>query len=125
MQDITLGVIGGGIVFIVGLFTSWKALRSSMKDSLTELLDDKFNKIDKDFEGVNKKIDKIEAKIDVVELGSCKNYIVPYLADMERGAIPDEIERQRFWDAYEIYTKDGGNSYIQDRVTKLQREGKI
>ena len=125
MQDITLGAIGGGLVFIVGLIASWKALKSSMKENLTELLDDKFETIDDSFTGVNNKIDKIEKKIEKVELGSCKNYIVPYIADMERGGIPDEIERQRFWDAYEIYTQDGGNSYIQDRVKKLQREGKL
>ena len=125
MENITLGVVGGGLVFIVGLIASLKTLRSSIKENLTELLDDKFDKIDEDFQGVNRKIDKLEEKLDLVEMGSCKNYIVPYLADMDRGGIPDEIERQRFWDAYAIYVKDGGNSYIQDRVAKLQREGKL
>ena len=123
MQDLTLGVIGAGLVFFVGLIAAIKSLRSSLKDGITELLNDKFDKIDEQFESVNKKIDNLEKKLDVVEMGSCKNYIVPYLADMERGGIPDEIERQRFWDAYAIYVKDGGNSYIQDRVAKLQKEG--
>ena len=125
MQDLTLGVIGAGLVFIVGLIAAIKSIRSSLKDGVTELLDDKFDNIDTQFEGINKKIDKLEEKLDVVEMGSCKNYIVPYLEDMDRGGIPDEIERQRFWDAYAIYVKDGGNSYIQDRVAKLQREGKL
>lgn len=123
MQDLTLGVIGAGLVFLVGLIAAIKSLRSSLKDGVIELLNDKFDKIDEQFESVNKKIDNLEKKLDLVEMGSCKNYIVPYLADMERGGIPDEIERQRFWDAYAIYVKDGGNSYIQDRVAKLQKEG--
>lgn len=118
MTDITLEMLGGGLVFIVGLIASVTALKKSLKEGISELLDDKFEKIDE-------KIDKIESKLDSVERDSCKNYIVPYLADMERGGIPDEIERQRFWDAYQLYIKDGGNSYIQDRVKKLQREGKI
>ena len=123
MENVTIGVIAAGLIFLVGLIAAIKSLRSSLKEGVTELLDDKFDNIDEQFEGINKKIDKLEEKLDVVEMGSCKNYIVPYLADMERGGIPDEIERQRFWDAYAIYVKDGGNSYIQDRVTKLQREG--
>lgn len=123
MQNLTLEVIGAGLIFIVGLIAAIKSLHSSLKDGVTELLDDKFDNIDEQFKGINKKIDKIEEKLDLVEMGSCKNYIVPYLADMERGGIPDEIERQRFWDAYTIYVKDGGNSYIQDRVAKLQKEG--
>ena len=125
MQDLTLGVFGAGLVFIVGLIAAIKSLRSSLKDGVTELLDDKFDDIGKEFKGINKKIDNLEGKLDIVELGSCKNYIVPYLADIDRGGIPDEIERQRFWDAYTIYVKDGGNSYIQDRVSKLQQEGKL
>ena len=109
LENITLGAIGTGVVFIVGLITGVAALMAWVKKGLTKLLEDKFK-------GIDEKIDKIEGKLDVVELASCKNYIVPYLADMERGGIPDEIERQRFWDAYQTYTGDGGNSYIQDKV---------
>ena len=125
MENVTVGAIAAGVIFLVGLIAAIKSLRTSLKDGLTELLDDKFDGINEEFKGVNKKIDKLEKKLDVVEMGSCKNYIVPYLADMDRGNIPDEIERQRFWDAYSIYVKDGGNSYIQDRVAKLQKEGKL
>ena len=125
MQDITIGVLGGGLVFIVGLITSWKALKNSFKEGITEMLDDKFDKIDTKFQEVNDKIDNIESKIDLVELASCKNYIVPYLADLDRGGIPDELEKQRFFDAYETYIKHGGNSYIQEKVAQLRIERKL
>ena len=125
LENLTLGAIGGGLVFIVGLITSRNAFKAAMKENIVDLLDDKFEAIDNKFNEVNQKMDKLEKKMDSVERGSCKNYIVPYLADMDRGATPDEIGRQRFWDAYEIYVKDGGNSYIQDRVMKLQKEGKL
>lgn len=118
IQDLTLGTISTGILFLIGLAVGIKSIYSGFKQGMENLLNDKFDT-------VNGKIDKVEQKLTEVELASCKNYIVPYLADMERGAIPDEIEQQRFWDAYDVYTKNGGNSYIHDRVAKLVKERKL
>lgn len=118
MENITLGMVSTGLIFLVGLVVGIRSIYSGFKQGIENLLDDKF-------ESINEKIDNLDAKLNIVELASCKNYIVPYLADMERGAIPDEIEQQRFWDAYDTYKKNGGNSYIHDRVNKLAKEGKI
>lgn len=118
IQDLTLGQFSAGLLFLIGLAVGIKAVYSGFKQGVSNLLDDKFK-------DVNTKIDNIDEKLTTVELNSCKNYIVPYLADMERGGIPDEIERKRFWDAYETYKNKGGNSYIHDRVNKLQKEGKL
>lgn len=116
MQDLTLGAIGGGLVFLIGFIAAWKSLKNAMKENLEELLEDKFDSIDENLDAVNKKLTR-------VGLGSCKNYIVPFLAFVERGGSPSEVERQRFWDAYEAYTENGGNTYIQDRVARLQKKG--
>ena len=118
IQNLTLGMISTGVIFIVGLVVGIKSIYSGFKQGIANLLDDKF-------EDINKKIDNLDEKLNEVELASCKNYIVPYLADMERGGIPDEIEQQRFWDAYDVYKQNGGNSYIHDRVNKLAKEGKL
>ena len=118
MEDITLGMVSTGILFLIGLVVGIKSIYSGFKQGIENLLDDKF-------ESINEKIDNLDTKLNEVELASCKNYIVPYLADIERGGIPDEIEKQRFWDAYDVYKKNGGNSYIHDRVNKLVKEGKL
>ena len=118
IENITLGMFSTGMIFLIGLGIGLKSIYSGFKQGVANLLDDKFNEI-------NEKIDNLDNKLNEVELASCKNYIVPYLADMERGIIPDEIEQQRFWDAYDTYKERGGNSYIHDRVNKLAREGKI
>ena len=118
IEGITIGEVSAGILFIVGLVVGIRSIYSGFKQGVSNLLDDKF-------EALNERIDILDERLDKVTLYGCKNYIVPYLADMERGAIPEDIERQRFWEAYDIYKQNGGNSYIHDRVNKLAKEGKL
>ena len=37
----------------------------------------------------------------------------------------DEVEKERFYEVYKDYRGLGGNSYIQHKVDKLQKEGKL
>ena len=118
MSNLTLGVISGGLVFIVGLISAVKYLQGVLKEYLTALLKDEFS-------GINQKLDSMDGKLDKVDLEACKNFLVRFLADAERGDKITEIEKQRFWEEYEHYTGMGGNSYIHEWVERLKKEGKL
>ena len=60
-----------------------------------------------------------------IVLDNAKNYLVPFLSKVERGEPYDDIEMERFHEEYELYTDNGGNSYIKSRVDKLKKEGKL
>ena len=68
--------------------------------------------------------DTIE-RIENVQLYSDKNFLVRFLADIEQGNKVDEVEIERFYEVYRDYKDLGGNSYIQHKVEKLQKEGKL
>jgi hypothetical protein len=74
---------------------------------------------------INEDLDKIMGKLTNVDLESCKNFLVRFIADVERGERISETEQERFWEQYEHYLNSGGNSYIKQRVEKLKNEGKI
>ena len=129
MSEVTLGIIGGGIVFVVGLITGLKSLHGALKEYIHSMLDDKFKSFDDKISALDKKVDKnlhdIEKRMTKMQMTDCKNYLAPFLADLERGGIPEEIEIQRFWEAYEVYINNGGNSYIKEKVDAFKREGKL
>lgn len=58
-------------------------------------------------------------------LDNAKNYIVPFIARLEREEAISEIELERFHEEYTFYIDHGGNSYIKERVEKLKKEGKL
>lgn len=64
-------------------------------------------------------------RINNVQLYSDKNFLVRFLADIEQGNKVDEVEKERFYEVYRDYKDLGGNSYIQHKVEKLQKEGKL
>lgn len=100
MEQITLGDLSSWIGFIVGLTGSIAAIITGVK--------------------------KVVAKLLVpLAMDNAKNYIVPFLARLERGDPVDSIELERFHEELTYYTEHGGNSYIKDRVIKLQRDGKL
>lgn len=71
-------------------------------------------------------VKKVVAKLLVpYGLDNAKNYIVPFIAKLERGEPISEIELERFHEEYDYYVKHGGNSYIKERVEKLKKEGKL
>ncbi len=107
LLDITL-IIG----FIIGLIEGIKKLKSMIKDFFKELLDDQFETINK--------------KLKVMDTQTCKNFLVRYLADIERGEHIYDAERQRFWEEYDHYVDDlKENSYIKEWVSRLKDEGKL
>lgn len=71
--------------------------------------------INKGFEPVYKKIDKIDEN-------QCRNFLVDFLADIEKGMEKDEVQIKRAYEVYEHYTNDlHKNSYIHDKWEKLMK----
>lgn len=118
MEQITFGWICAGLALLVGFIKGVKYLKKSIKEWITDLLKEPFENLDK-------KLATLQERVDEVDMGTCKNFLVARLAEVEKGNHLDEIERERFWEQYEHYHKIGGNSYIQRKVEELKAEGKI
>ena len=88
------------------------------KKILQEALEPFNKRIDETIENNNSKFKELQLQTD-------KNYLVRFLADIEKGEEVDETEMEHFYYTYESYHKNGGNSYIDHKVDKLKKEGKL
>ena len=119
VKNVTLLDISVIVLFIVGLIRGVQELKKSIKEFLEKLLADQFKE-------VNNKLNDMQSSINVLDKQACKNFLVRYLADIERGNIIYDSERQRFWEEYDHYIKDlGENSFIKEWVARLKEEGKL
>ena len=119
VQDLTLEEISVAVLFIVGLIGGINYLKKAIRDLLEKLLQDQFTK-------VNKKLDDMQTSIKTLDVQATKNFLVRYLADIERGNVIYDSEKQRFWEAYDHYINElKENSFIKEWVAKLKEEGKL
>lgn len=118
MENITLEQIAAGLALIVGIIASVVYLKTKIEEAIENLLTEKFK-------ALNLRMDTIEDKIDKVDMETVKNFLVRYLADVERSnnAILLPQENQRFWEEYQHYIDNDGNSYIKEWVEKLKKKG--
>lgn len=123
MQDITLGQLSAGLLFIVALIAGIQNLKSNIKKWIEESLKSRFDAIDKQNEKILEKIYDVDRRIDKVDMENCKNYLVTFLSDERRGEVKDPTEYQRFWEEYDHYILKGGNSYIKEGVEELKARG--
>lgn len=100
MEQITLGDLYSWATFVIGLVGSIVTIIAGVKKAVGKLLES-------------------------LAMDNAKNYIVPFLARMERGEPVDSIEVERFHEEYKYYRDHNGNSYIKSRVEKLQKDGKL
>lgn len=100
MENITLGDLSSWVGFLVGLAGGVTAIVSLVKKAVAKLL--------------------VPLAMD-----NAKNYIVPFLARLERGEPVDSIELERFHEEYKYYLDHDGNSFIKDRVERLKKDGKL
>lgn len=107
MEQITLDEIARMAAFVVALGGSIAAIVGGVKRAVGKLLE------------------PLQEQIRNVDMENCKNYLVTFLAGVERGQEHDEIELERFHEELGHYRKIGGNSYIAAKVEKLQKEGKL
>ncbi len=118
MDGITLASIVDFVkvvaAFITGATVIYKLVSTAFKKALASELNP-----------VVEKLEALERKHDLSDREQAKNFIVRFLADVEQGQEIDKDELHCFWDNYELYKSMGGNSYIHDKVEKLQKEGKL
>lgn len=119
VKNLTLLDISVIVLFIVALIKGVKELKKSIKEFLQGLLADQFKE-------VNDKLDGLQTTITKLDTQECKNFLVRYLGDVERGDYIYESEQQRFWEEYDHYIDDlHENSYIKEWVARLKKEGKL
>lgn len=116
MGDWTVEQIATGIALLVAIITGVTYLTKQIKEWIEKLLDSKFK-------ALGTRIDSIEAKVDKIDMETCKNFLVRFLADVENGAMILDAEKQRFWEEYEHYISAGGNSYVKEWVDRLKKKG--
>ena len=108
MENITLGQISHILLFIVEFVGVVMAVIVAMKKVL------------------NKQLSPLNKKIDKIDENQCRNYLVDFLADVEKGIEKDDTQIKRAYEVYDHYSIDlHGNSYIHDKWEKLKKEGKI
>lgn len=73
----------------------------------------------------NVKKEDLVKEINKVQLDNCKNYLVHAIAKANKGEELSIIERERYWENYDTYTRLGGNSYVKSSTEMLKKEGKI
>lgn len=123
IQNLTLQEISVAIVFVGGLIAGVKYLKKELEDCLKEFLERLLNK---QFEDVNDKLDAMQGSIRTLDVQATKNFLVRYLADIEREDVIFDTEKQRFWEEYDHYINDlKENSYIKEWVARLKEEGKL
>lgn len=120
MEQITIGQIAAIVVFLAALITGGVKIKDAVKKWLTATLKESFDAQKKETDEIKKTVEEIKSQLNTVDLENCKNYLVTFLAEVERGEIKDAIELQRFWEEYEHYSAKGGNSYIKEKVQKLK-----
>ena len=118
MENITIGQISSALAIVVALIGSIAYLRTHIIKWISGAVKDDFDEIKDDLKAINNRLDS-------VDLESCKNYLVSELTKIEQGGWWDEIEKERFYEQYEHYKKLGGNTYIQQKVERLQKDNKI
>lgn len=118
MENITMAQVSHFIIGLSSLLTAGGVL---VKYAMAG--------VKKQLEPFNKRIDEIvevnKKSFQALQLQTDKNYLVRFLADVEKGEYVDVTEKEHFWFTYDNYHQLGGNSYIEHKVDKLKKEGKL
>lgn len=121
-MDITVGQIYTFILNFASVLTAGGVIVAFTLKTGKKILNKSLEPFDKRIDDVvannNKRFSAMQLQID-------KNYLVRFLADLEQGNAVDETELEHFWFTYDDYHKNNGNSYIDHKVDKLKKEGKL
>lgn len=101
-MKITIDQVAILLAFIVSLISSIEFLISRLKKQ------------------VDNTLGPINYSIKELDIAQCKNFLVSFLGNIEKGESFDEIEKQRAYEIYDHYTHDlKQNSYIHNRWEEL------
>lgn len=119
VQNLTLEEISAALLFIVALIGGVKYLKKELVNFLNNLLDSKFKT-------TNSKIDDVATALRTLDVQTTRNFLVRYLADIERGQFIYDTEKEQFWKEYDHYIDElKENSFIKKWVERLEEEGKL
>lgn len=119
IQNLTLEQISAALLFIVALIGGVKYLKKELVNFLNNLLDSKFKT-------TNGKIDDVATALRTLDVQTTRNFLVRYLADVERGQYVYDTEKEQFWKEYDHYIDElKENSFIKKWVERLEDEGKL
>ena len=119
MENITLGEVVAGTAFLIALIGGWIQLKKWTTTAVKEILKD-------ELKSIKDELKTLHAEIRKEDKEKTKNFLVSRLADAERGQEWSDIERQRFYEQYDHYSKDlNGNTYIKTATERLEQSGKI
>lgn len=129
IEQITMGQLLVGMTFIVAIIAAIQNLKKNIREGLDKMLKDRFDKIDENQKQLSQELktnqESLSKEIRKVSMENCKNYLVTFISEAARGEIKDDVETQRFWEEYEYYIKNGGNSYVKERVEQLKAKNKL
>ena len=118
LEGITLGDAASFVTLLVGLIGGIGFLYKKLKKWLEVLFEKQMTEIRTELKELSKRIDKSDME-------NCKNFLVQCLADLDRGQDMTETEKQRFYEEYQHYIDNDGNSYVKREVEKMQKAGKL
>lgn len=112
LENITLGHIATGLVFLLGIWGSVEAIGKKVSKVFDDSLDTKLK--------------PLNDKLDKVDKNATMNYLVRCFGDLDKGEKLEGVYRKRFIEQYQHYTDDlKGNSYIKEEYERLKKEGKL
>lgn len=118
IDSFTVKELSIGLSLFAGIVTSSTILHRSLKKWIKKQFNDNVAPIKSEIKELKKTINR-------VDMSSCQNFLVRCIVDFENNDEISETEKQRFYENYEHYLKNGGNSYIKHKVEKLETEGKL
>ncbi len=111
LGNLTLNNIAADIGLLTVIIVGFSTVYIKLKDVLIQT--------------IKEQIKPVTDAIDKVDKETTKNFLVRCIADLERGDVISETEKERFYEQYEHYLSQGGNTYIKSKVDKLIAEGRI
>ncbi len=125
LEDITLGQVLVCITFVAGIVAGVSKVKKAFEAFKKTINNWVSEELKPEFVSIKERLDDLEKRNERQDLENVKNYLVLFMANIERNDNPDEIEILRFEEQYQYYTKKGGNSYIHRKYEKLKNEGKL
>ena len=111
MENVTLGQISAAVLFLTALIGGIILMVKWIRSVIVKVMQEE--------------LEPMKKQLMAVDLENCKNYLVMYLASVDRGEPKDPIEEERFYEELEHYQKNGGNSYIKTKVEQMKLAGKL
>lgn len=125
IEGVTLGQVMVCITIVVGVITGVSKVKKAFEAFKKAINHWVSEELKPEFVSIKERLDELEKRNERQDMENIKNYLVLFLADIERNEKPDEVELLRFEEQYNYYTKKGGNSYIRRKYEKLKQEGKL